>query len=68
MCITPTKWGNKKFTKQHVLLHCTQHGFDSFSAFQYIQFPLGTVPSLPVTIGITVNFMFHNFLSSMAKA
>ena len=28
--------------------------------------PLGIVPSAPIIIGVTVTFMFHNFLSSVA--
>ena len=30
--------------------------------------PLGTVPSVPTTIGITVMFMFHRFFSSVARS
>ena len=30
--------------------------------------PLGIVPSAPITIGITVTFMFHSFFSSLAKS
>ena len=30
--------------------------------------PLATVPSAPITIGITVTFMFHSFFSSLAKS
>ena len=29
--------------------------------------PLGTVPSASITIGITVNLMFHNFFTSLIK-
>ena len=30
--------------------------------------PLGTVPNVPFTIGITVTFMLHNFISSLARS
>ena len=30
--------------------------------------PLVTVPSAPITIGITVTFMFHSFFSSVARS
>ena len=30
--------------------------------------PLVTVPSAPITIGITVTFIFHNFFSSLARS
>ena len=30
--------------------------------------PLVTVPSAPITIGITVTFMFHNFFSSLTMS
>ena len=30
--------------------------------------PLVTVPSAPITIGITVTFMFHRFFSSLARS
>ena len=30
--------------------------------------PLGIVQSVPVTIGITVTFMFHSFFSSLARS
>ena len=29
--------------------------------------PLVTVPRAPITIGITVTFMFHNFFNSLAR-
>ena len=29
---------------------------------------LGNVPSVPITVGITVTFMFHNFFSSLARS
>ena len=29
--------------------------------------PLGIVPRAPITIGITVTFIFHNFFSSLAR-
>ena len=30
--------------------------------------PLGTIPSAPITIGITITFMFDSFLSSLARS
>ena len=30
--------------------------------------PLGTVPSTPITTGITIIFMFHKFFSSLARS
>ena len=30
--------------------------------------PLGTVPSTPITIGITVTFMFHSLFSSLTRS
>ena len=30
--------------------------------------PLVTVPSAPITIGITITFMFHSFFSSLARS
>ena len=32
------------------------------SSFRSLTLPLGTVPRAPITMGITVTFMFHNFL------
>ena len=30
--------------------------------------PLGTVPGAPITIGITITFMFHNFFNFLARS
>ena len=38
---------------------------NSFSPFTK---PLGIVPSAPITIGITVTFMFHSFFSSQTRS
>ena len=32
--------------------------------FQFLQSPLGTIPSVPTIIGITVTFILHSFFSS----
>ena len=37
------------------------------NSFSPILKPFGTVPSVPVTISITVTLMFHNFLTSLSK-
>ena len=39
----------------------------SKSSSPYIN-PLVTVPKAPITIGITVTFMFHSFFSSLARS
>ena len=36
--------------------------------FPSLPVPLGIVPSIPITIGLTVTFMFHSFLSSLAMS
>ena len=50
---------------------CSLNGLDSSSNFQLIMPPFqafGTVPSVPIIIGITVTFMFHSFLCSLATS
>ena len=36
--------------------------------FNSSSFPLGTVPSAPIIIGININLMFHSYLSSLARS
>ena len=39
----------------------------SHSSYPFTK-PLGTVPRVPITIGTTVIFMFHNFFSSLTRS
>ena len=39
-----------------------------FSSPTLFSRPLGTVPTAPTTIGITITFMFHSFSSSLARS
>ena len=39
-----------------------------FNSSRSLSKPLGTIPSAPITIGITITFMFYSFLSSLAMS
>ena len=40
----------------------------TFKSSSHFNNPLVTVPKAPITIGIIVTFMFHNFFNSLARS
>ena len=43
------------------------YSLSSSTDFQFLQ-SFGIIPSGPITIGITITFMFHSFFSSLARS